>query len=343
MFAELLATPGLTLIEGEVADLLVDAGRVFGVRLADGRELHAAKVVLTTGTLLSLFGSLWWPFDLAANFRPQLAVTLLALGIIHLLVRDPRWALFFMVAAIVNGALVAPYLIGSSPPGVDGPALEVLAFNVGVSNPHRDDVAEYLAADRPDVIVLMESSFEWEDALARRGPTEMTGVATVPDDRVSGITVMVDSELQGRPIELGFGDPSQAVAVSVDLEGTRLEVLSLHPPSPTSGARAQTRDRLLSDAAVWINGRSDPVLVVGDLNATPWSHAYRSLQLRAGLTDTLQRFGLQPSWPAGWGPVMVPIDHALHTAGMVALERSTGPAFGSAHRPVRVTVAADPG
>src|ERR1700761_795938 len=45
------ATANLTIIEGEVDDLLGE-GRVGGVRLVDGREFGAAAVVLTTGTFL---------------------------------------------------------------------------------------------------------------------------------------------------------------------------------------------------------------------------------------------------------------------------------------------------
>jgi len=52
MLAEVTATTGLTLIEGEVAELLVEGARVVGVRLADGRELLASAVVVTTGTFL---------------------------------------------------------------------------------------------------------------------------------------------------------------------------------------------------------------------------------------------------------------------------------------------------
>jgi tRNA uridine 5-carboxymethylaminomethyl modification enzyme len=51
MLSEVLATPDLTLLEGEVTGLLVD-GRIHGVRLADGREIEADRVVLTTGTFL---------------------------------------------------------------------------------------------------------------------------------------------------------------------------------------------------------------------------------------------------------------------------------------------------
>jgi tRNA uridine 5-carboxymethylaminomethyl modification enzyme len=45
-------TPNLAIIEGEAEDLLVEAGRVTGIRLADGRELAAGAVVITTGTFL---------------------------------------------------------------------------------------------------------------------------------------------------------------------------------------------------------------------------------------------------------------------------------------------------
>jgi len=52
MLAEVRSVDGLTLIEGEVTGFLIDGGRIAGLRLADGREVHAARVVLTTGTFL---------------------------------------------------------------------------------------------------------------------------------------------------------------------------------------------------------------------------------------------------------------------------------------------------
>jgi tRNA uridine 5-carboxymethylaminomethyl modification enzyme len=51
MLAEVQATENLTLIEGEVAELIVDGG-IRGLRLADGREIAADRVVMTTGTFL---------------------------------------------------------------------------------------------------------------------------------------------------------------------------------------------------------------------------------------------------------------------------------------------------
>jgi tRNA uridine 5-carboxymethylaminomethyl modification enzyme len=52
MQAAIEATANLLTIEGEADDLLISDGRVVGVRLADGRELPAGAVVITTGTFL---------------------------------------------------------------------------------------------------------------------------------------------------------------------------------------------------------------------------------------------------------------------------------------------------
>ncbi|MCK8463280.1 tRNA uridine-5-carboxymethylaminomethyl(34) synthesis enzyme MnmG [Aliiroseovarius sp. S1339] len=52
MQSEISSAPNLTVLEGEVTDLLMDGDRVSGVVLQDGSELRSAAVILTTGTFL---------------------------------------------------------------------------------------------------------------------------------------------------------------------------------------------------------------------------------------------------------------------------------------------------
>jgi tRNA uridine 5-carboxymethylaminomethyl modification enzyme len=52
MQAAITRTASLHVIEGEADELVVSEGRVTGIRLADGRELRAGSVVITTGTFL---------------------------------------------------------------------------------------------------------------------------------------------------------------------------------------------------------------------------------------------------------------------------------------------------
>lgn len=52
MQRQIAAQPNLSVIEAEADDLIIANGAIAGVRLADGRELMAPAVVLTTGTFL---------------------------------------------------------------------------------------------------------------------------------------------------------------------------------------------------------------------------------------------------------------------------------------------------
>lgn len=49
---------GIEIVRGEAGELLVDDGRLTGVRLTDGREMQAPSVVLCTGTFLA--GVVWY-------------------------------------------------------------------------------------------------------------------------------------------------------------------------------------------------------------------------------------------------------------------------------------------
>jgi tRNA uridine 5-carboxymethylaminomethyl modification enzyme len=52
MQAEMLRQPNLSIVEGEVVDIVVTNGRATGVVLASGKQIQASVVVLTTGTFL---------------------------------------------------------------------------------------------------------------------------------------------------------------------------------------------------------------------------------------------------------------------------------------------------
>lgn len=52
MLKEIKGQSGLSILEGEAVDFLMDGNTVCGVILADGHEIHAKAVVLTTGTFL---------------------------------------------------------------------------------------------------------------------------------------------------------------------------------------------------------------------------------------------------------------------------------------------------
>lgn len=295
-----------------------------------------AGVAVATMSLLSFLGSIHWVLDLAANFRPQTSFALVVLGSVAVAGRAFGPGLPTLAVGFIGLVSLVPHLL-ATPPGIaDGsPTIRVMTFNVGISNPNRAEVAAFISEEDPDVVFIFESSFEWEDAIRDAGlPLQI--VAVVPRGRLAGVTVLARPEL--RPGHVDVDLRGEVAAIGVDLGDERIEVLGIHPLSPTTGERAEGRDALIARATDWVATRPGEVVVVGDLNATPWSHAYSALRVRGRLVDTLRGRGFQPTWPEGWGVLMIPIDHVLHTPGLGSADRRTGPAFGSAHRPVLVEI-----
>ena len=128
-------------------------------------------------------------------------------------------------------------------------------------------------------------------------------------------------------VELTTADPTPHVG------GGLRDGFADHPgPRPTAGSSPRCGGPVES---------AHPArrIVMGDFNATPWSPSFQRLLHRGHLFNSLDGFGLQVSWPESNVLLRIPIDHALLGPALAATERGTGPAFGSQHRSLRLTVA----
>ncbi len=76
------------------------------------------------------------------------------------------------------------------------------------------------------------------------------------------------------------------------------------------------------------------VIVVGDLNTTPWAKPYQELLANCHLKDPRIGRGLLPSWPCFSFPFSIPIDHVLVSQNLKVLSLLLGPFVGSDHRPL---------
>jgi endonuclease/exonuclease/phosphatase (EEP) superfamily protein YafD len=284
---------------------------------------------------LGFLGEFWWIFDLVAHPRLQYPVLLAATAGGLAIVGRGRPALVIVLIAIANGAVVAPLFMtrpADARPG--GPELTVVSFNVQVRNPDRAAVINWVRDLDADVIFLWETSQPWRDEFAAAGLPYHQSEPLQAGSTIGGLVLTKDS---ARVRLLETGDRS-SIEVIVPFGEDEVALLGTHPFPPVSGRQSTDRDAQLSTVARYAVDFDGPLIVAGDLNATPWSVAFRPLV--EGLTNSMNGFGWQASYPAGSGPFMLPIDHLLHNDYLTTVARSVGPDLGSDHLPIIVTLAA---
>lgn len=300
----------------------------------------AVPAVVMAVATLAAFGGRWvWWLDVLANFRPQLLVVLLILGVLLMVGRWRRTGSAVLMAAAVNLAVVLPLFAGS--PGESDPSrpgVIVMSFNLYSPNDQYGAVIDYIQQIDADLVFLHEASRPWELAMDAIGG-QYRLIRPRSDDLIFGTLVLARGNLIGWE-SYGFAtEEARAVEITVVLDGwdQPLKVLSTHPLAPTDGERAAIRDAQLGFAAGWAREQEGPFLVLGDMNATPWSWPFRRLEASTELRNTAIGFGLQASYPVTGNPLLrIPIDHVLHSPGLGVRDRRLGPALGSDHFPVVV-------
>ncbi|MEL6340871.1 MAG: endonuclease/exonuclease/phosphatase family protein [Myxococcota bacterium] len=141
------------------------------------------------------------------------------------------------------------------------------------------------------------------------------------------------------------GDPrrtSETIArvkpdVVAELKGGLL-LIATHPIPPIGPDETLARNAQLVELGKKAAESERPVLLVGDLNTTPFSPSFSDLLRHGGFRDSARGHGYAPTWPTFFLPLSIPIDHALHSSNVEIVDRRVGPNIGSDHYPLVVTV-----
>ena len=299
------------------------------------RERRAIVVLagLTLVVALSFAGALWWGFDLLSHFHAIYFWLAVAAGVVTAALRWWKLAGWAGALVLLEAMLILPLYVGGEAPTPGAPRLRVVSYNMLRSNPGTVAAAAHIAALEPDVVVLLELTPAQLPVFTAALPG-WHHVAR-PREDAFGIAVFTRKE-PSRMELLALGvEAMPSIEVEYEVDGRAVTIAALHPPPPVGPRLSATRDRMLREISAWAAAQEGPVLVIGDLNATPWSAVMREI-LGEGPLRSTQRFGLQATWPSFLGPLGVPIDHALVAGPLEPVERSIEPAFGSDHRMLRV-------
>lgn len=313
------------------------------LQLAGIALVLGAAAALAIGTL----STIKYNYDAFAHLRLQFALA--ALGGAALIALGGAWR--SAVCAMLVGAVG---LFGLGPAwGAPKPAAEecvaarltVATANVHDENPDFDRLVDALLAVDADILATQESVPRFWSATRRlrsRYPYRMTHIPGKGRTR----SVMLWSKRPFKPLRInqqGPDAPGLAVA-EIDLGGLPVAVAGLHGGRPVLAPQREQYEGLGRIFASAPESR----IVMGDFNATLWSHGLATAETGAGAKAvpgyrvTWRGEYPNPIWRRkGWKPPAIignQIDHVL-LSGDFAVERiATFDLPGSVHRGVKATL-----
>ena len=302
------------------------------------RLVVVAGLVPGTAGLLGLFSSFHWVADLLSHFRVQYFLCLA--GVALLLLVPGRWktsALFGALAAINLWMIVPLYLGKTEQPLSSSAPIRIVFANVNTRWGDPERVAEVVGRFRPDVLVLEEVSEAW---LAELAPVLSEYPSAVSRPREDNFGILLCSRfpfMQSRILSIGEAGVPSAMA-EIETPSGRCTVLATHLCPPTGDRYYRWRNSQLAGLPSFVRQASSPVLLLGDLNVTPWSPFFRRLLRETGLKDSSRGRGPQATWPAFFPLLGIPIDQCLHSPSIAILRREVGSPIGSDHFPVILDV-----
>jgi len=295
----------------------------------------AAAVLVLGGSAAGWLSEWHWLLDLTTHFRHSWFLASVGGLALALALRRLPAAAILAAAVVINGVDLARYWLPppAAPPRAAKEPVFLVSMNVRRINRETAAAVSYLRSRRPDVAAVIEVDDRWAAALEGLGDL-FPHRLIVPRADNFGIAVLARCPLvDARVVEFSpSGYPS--IVATVRHASGDFRVIATHPYPPFTSTAWTTLIAHLDGVAAEASRGPPASVVVGDLNATPWSYPFRRLLASAGLVDSALGRGVQATYHAGLPAPRIPIDHVLVPGAATVLRRGMGPANGSDHFPV---------
>ena len=262
----------------------------------------AAGAIVSASTCLAFLARVHWGCDLFTHFRVQYFISLLV-AVLLLVKWHRRWTKVFAIFAIVNLSYIAPFYFSKSERDEMAARRPVRALLINLNSTY-GNIARTMDVIReadPDLIVLEEVSGRWSEPIETiKDAYPMT--VTLPREDNFGIAVL--SNLEMSETEVLFLGPAEVPTVTATVKAGDKEftLIATHPLPPAGAMHSKARNEQLRGLAHLSATAELPVLLLGDLNVTPWSPHFQDLLRTGHLNDSMRGHGIQPSWPT-WMPI----------------------------------------
>lgn len=291
-------------------------------------------VLIAAISLLGFLGKYHWKLDLLTNFRVQYVQLALIFAGISLWVRHKKCAAAFIGIAALNYAIIFPLYVGRHALPATNP-IRAMLININAGNGNTKQVLGAIAKANPDILILEEVTPKWASELAPLNAIYPYRIAKPQNDCFGMMLVSRYPLENGWVVQIGkAGVPS--IITEARFPQGEVSIIATHPVPPIGRKYAEMRNNQLAALPAIVKGRPYPVLLIGDLNTSPWSPYFMELLRNSGLKNSMKGFGFQPSWSGNNPLLRIPIDHMLHSPEITIHNRMIGGNVGSDHLPVIV-------
>lgn len=283
-------------------------------------------------------GGPWW-LDLASHFQFPGCILLFVLGLGTMLGKRLLLGGLLLVCATTCGYRLLPALLGPSLAGPSAAAqvvanqLKVSVVNVQCDNPDRASVLADIRKANPDVLVVVELTPEWSEALLPLKELQLPYFVEETKSGPFGIGLYAKVPIRKAEVLPTLGTSgTPAIRGVLETQHGPVGVLGVHFPPPVDRESSQRRDAGLAAIAQAIAELPHRRIVAGDFNATPWSRGFARMLEQATLLDASPGYGVQGTWPARMPSLFrVPIDHVLVSPGFGVSRYANSGWIGSDH------------
>lgn len=294
----------------------------------------ASSFILICSMGSSLFNSQFWLFDVFANFRTQYLIVTIPVAILLLLVKRPIPASTLCILYAFNAWLALPHLNTKPAENTNNRAeLSIVLINVNTKLGSPNRVAAYIQKEQPDLFVLQEINSAWTSELEEL-------ISQFPFHKVHtrednfGIGIFSKLPLFDSEIKL-FGDAAlPSITTKVEVNSVEVRIIATHTLPPKNRLYAELRNNQLEAISKHVTNSTEPIILLGDLNATAFSHNSQEFLNTSQLIDSTGSFGIQPTWPSFCPALGIQIDHVLHSKDIYTVDKRIGFKVGSDHLPV---------
>lgn len=220
----------------------------------------------------------------------------------------------------LNGIDVIPWYLPHSQQVVSKAAqpIRVLSFNLNIKNERENEVINVVRNNRPDIALFLEVDEETVEILKTGLQDTLPYAFRSP---AGGLALLSRFPIQDARGDNLNGRGGHNLIATIEVDKKPIQVIGTHPIVPVTRTNFHRRNLQLAALTDYIRGITQPLILIGDFNLTPWSPYYRQLINKTKLHNTRLGFGILPSWPRPAShlsrikwlmPLMnIPIDHCL--------------------------------